>query len=91
MFGGAGLIAIIFGLPALLVVGAITGSVLGPDRRRLAEMVVLLPLLVLLGAVGVVLMFVEHSWLGLAGLAVSFAITLERFVRHIWGTRSEQV
>ena len=88
MNGGAGLIAIIFGLPALLIVGAITGSVIGTDRHRLAEMYVLLPLLVVLAAAGLVLMFVQHNWLGLAGVLVSFAITLERFIRHIWGLRS---
>jgi hypothetical protein len=88
--GGAGLIAIIFGLPALLVVGATTGSMLGTDRRRLAEKYVLMPLLVLLGVAGLVLMFVQRNWLGLAGVLVSFAVTMERFMRHIWGIRSER-
>jgi hypothetical protein len=62
-----GLVAVIFGLPALLVVGAITGALLGTDRRRQAERWVLLPLLVVFGLAGIVVMFVQHFWLGLAG------------------------
>jgi len=80
-------IGLFFGLPILLVGGAIVGSRLRADVRRRVETYGLMPLFVVLAAVMFGFAAFERAWLLVAGSAVAFLFALERLVRRLRADR----
>ena len=80
-------LALEFGLPILLVGGAIVGSTLKPERRRWAETWVVLPLFAVLAVAAGWLASLRHWWFALALAVAALVFVLERLVRRLRGGR----
>jgi cyanate permease len=80
-------VALTLGFPTLVVGGAVIGGRLSPTSRRHTEKFVLLPLLVLLGTLGLIFAGLQHRWLDLSAIGFGLALSLERLLKHIRAPR----
>ncbi len=76
-------LGLFFGLPILLVGGAMVGSKLRADVRRRVETVFLMPLFVLLAALGAGYAIWVRNWIEIAFFLVVLAVAVERLVKRL--------